>query len=251
MGSSLARETALRAKGPVGTLGGFWMGTAEADDATVAAGLEDWELYFLGRHGVVGDADPDVITAVAYFFPPEVVRKDWESARRVMTPHDAVNAYAAVLHRWGRETLDGFGDARELIDLSRRIVDHVDVAGLPLFAGWRALPEPAELGANLAHCMQLLREHRGGCHGIAVRAVGLAPLTAVLANQGGVANAEDYGWKPPFPDVTDDDRDRWRRAEEITDDLAAQGYEALDEAQSQRFLALLEAAHAYAFPADA
>ena len=248
MPASVARSTAVAAKGPIGTLGGWWMSTQAADDATEAAGMEGWQLYFLGRHGVVGDADPDVITAVAYFFPPDVVRREWETARRVMTPRDAVDAYAAVLHQWGRDHLDGFTDADELIGLSRRIIDHVDVAGLPLFAGWRALPQPAGLGANLAHCLQLLREHRGGCHGLAVVAAGLSPLTAVLANQGGAANAEDYGWRPPFAEVTDDDRARWRRAEEVTDDLATQGYEALDETESARFLELLRGAFDHAFP---
>jgi hypothetical protein len=248
MTASVARDTAVRAKGPIGTLGGWWMGTPESDAATEAAGMAGWQLYFLGRHGVVGDADPDVITAVAYFFPPDVVRKDWEAARRVMTPHQAVQAYAEVLHQWGRDTLDGFAGARELIELSRRVVDHVDVAGLPLFAGWRALPEPAGLGACLAHCLQLLREHRGSCHGVGVRASGLAPLTAVLANEGGVVNAEDYGWRPPFPTVSDEDRSRWDRAEAVTDDLAAQGYGALDEAESRRFLELLDDAYRHVFP---
>jgi hypothetical protein len=244
-----ARATAVAAKGPIGDLGGAWMSGPEEEAATTAAGLVGWQLYFLARHGVLGDVDPDVVTAAAFFFPAEVVRENWLAARRVVSAPTAVQAYLDLCHEWGRHRLAGFPEAERLAELAVRVVDGAEVVGLPLFAGWRALPRPSEPAARLAHLCQLLREHRGGCHGVAVVAVGLPPLVAVLAN-GGEANARDYGWLPPFPAVTDADRKRRERAEQLTDELAAPAYAGLDRSEQAELVGLLAAARAHAFPAS-
>ena len=76
-----------------------------------------------------------------------------------------------------------------------------------------------------AHVCQVLREHRGACHGVALAALGMPPLTAILTNIGGEANALDYGWEPPFPEPTDADRALRVRVEELTDDLVAPAYD--------------------------
>ena len=248
MSELTARETAVAAKGPVGNLGGNWMTTPAEEAATLAAGMQGWQLYFLGRHGVLGDVDADVITASAFFFPPEVVRRDWEAARALMTPDEAARRYVALCHEWGRERLSGFDDAHRLAELARQVADSADVAGLPLFAGWRAAVVPAEAPARCAHLMHVLREHRGACHGVAVVSHGLAPLTAVLANQRGADNAEEYGWRGPFPDVTDADRALRHRVEEATDDLVAQAYAGLPPGERAELLRLLTAAEQHAFP---
>jgi hypothetical protein len=242
-----ARSAAVAAKAAIGDLGGAWMSGPEEESATEAAGLTGWQLYFLGRHGVLGDVDPDVVTAAAYFFPADVVRTEWLAARQVLTPESAVRRYVELCHNWGRRRLAGFADADRLSALAQRVVDTADVAGLPLFAGWRALPVPADAPARLAHLMQLLREHRGACHGVAVVACGLPPLTAVLANQGAEANATDYGWEPPFPEVSAGDRQVRDRAEGLTDDLVAPAYEGLDREELARLVALLQEAHRHAF----
>src|SRR5215207_1782921 len=44
-----ARDTAVAAKGPIGDLGGSWMSSDLEEAASAAAGLDDWQLYFLGR----------------------------------------------------------------------------------------------------------------------------------------------------------------------------------------------------------
>jgi Helix-turn-helix family len=243
-----ARSAAVAAKAPIGDLGGSWMTGPEEEAATVAAGMDGWQLYFLARHGVLGDVDPDVVTAAAFFFPADVVRSEWLAAREVMTPGTAVERYLELCHAWGRTRLAGFPAAGRLADLAQRVVDGADVAGLPLFAGWRALPVPKDAPARCAHLMQLLREHRGSCHGVAVVASGMAPLMAVLANQGGEENAREYGWQPPFPTVTDADRALRHRVEEMTDDLVAPAYEGLDRDELAELLDLLLAAHEHGLP---
>ena len=242
-----ARTVAAAAKAPIGDLGGAWMSGEAEEQATSGAGLEGWELYFLARHGVLGDVDPDVVTAAACFFPADVVRASWSAARERLTPSEAVDRYLRLLHAWGRERLAGFGEAGRLALLAQRVADGADVVGLPLFAGWRAVPLPEDPPARCAHLANVLREHRGACHGVAVVASGLSPLVAILADQGGEANALDYGWQPPFPAVSDADRALRDRVEELTDDLVAPAYEALDRAERAELLALLTAAHQHAF----
>ncbi len=240
-----SRRLVVAAKTAIFDLGGAWMTGESEEVATEAAGLEGWQLYFLGRHGVMGDVDADVITAVAYVFPPDRVRSEWQAARRTLTPEEAVRRYTDVCHEWGRSQLAGFDDAARLIDLSQRVVDAADVAGLPLFAGWRALPLPADAPAKCAHMMQLLREHRGACHGLAMVALGLHPLVAILLDR--AENAEEYGWERPYPTITENDRALRVQVEEVTDDLVTPPYTSLTAAEQAELLDLLTSAHKLAF----
>lgn len=251
--SAAARATAVAAKGPIGDLGGVWMSSPLEEAAGEAAGFDDWQLYFLGRHGVLGDVDPEVVRAAAYVFSADRVRDQWASARSAMTPAEATAQYLAICHQWGREELAGFAGADRLAELGRRVVDHADVVAMPLLAGWCALPVPpvqhgsAENAAErCAQVCQLLREHRGACHGVALAALNLPPLLAILTN-GGEENALEYGWLPPFPTPTDDDRALRDRVEQLTDDIVAVGYDALTEQEQQELLELLTSAHRHAF----
>src|SRR5215204_179170 len=94
-----ARDTAVAAKGPIGDLGGSWMSSDLEEAASAAAGLDDWQLYFLGRHGVLGDVHPEVVRAAAYVFPVERIADQWDAARAVMTPEEATQSYLAVCHQ--------------------------------------------------------------------------------------------------------------------------------------------------------
>jgi hypothetical protein len=234
------------AKAPIGSLGGAWMAAPAEEAATEAAGLEGWQLYFLGRHGVLGDVDPDVVTAAAYIFPPDRVRSQWGLARRKLMPQEAVEIYAGLCHEWGRAQLSGFTEAVRLADLSQRIIDRVDVVGLPLFAGWRALAQPVDDLARCAHSLQLLREHRGACHGVAMVALGMNPLVAILTNEGGADNAGEYGWERPYPTITNQDHQLRARVEDLTDDLVAPPYAALTPGEQTELLDLLHAASSHA-----
>jgi hypothetical protein len=248
--SQQARATAVAAKGPIGDLGGNWMVGEAEEQATADAGLVDWQLYFLGRHGVLGDVDTDVILAAAFFFPADHLRREWRIARALMTPAEGLSRYLAVCHQWGRDRLASFAEADRLSELGQKVIDASDVTGLPLFAGWRAVPLPdvGPTGAErCAQVMQVLREHRGACHGVALTALQLDPLVAILTNQGGEENAREYGWEPPFPKVTDADRALRARVEDLTDDLAAVAYDGLAASEQAELVDLLRATHAHAF----
>jgi hypothetical protein len=242
-----ARETASLAKGPVGNLGGQWMTQDAEEQLTTDLGLAGWQLYFIARHAPLGDVDPDVIAASAYFFPNAYLRTEWQAARLLYSPAEAFGHYLKLCHDWGRHELADFAEADRLSDLAARVIDAADVAGLPLFAGWRAVEVPSESGARLAHTMQVMREYHGAAHGVAVVSSGMTPLMAVLANRGGEDNALAYGWRPPFPVVTDGDRGQRADVEERTDDLAARAYEVLESTQRRELVDLLAQAHAHVF----
>jgi hypothetical protein len=170
-----------------------------------------------------------------------------------MTPHEARERYVAVCHTWAASHMAGFVGAARLADLGRRIIDAANVVGLPLFAGWRALPLPQgddddAVARRCVQVCQVLREHRGACHGVALAALQLDPLMAILANPDGgrgEENAIEYGWQPPFPTPTDADRDLRDRVEQLTDDLVAPAYDALTPAEQAEFVTLLNEAKTF------
>lgn len=234
------QEAAARAGRPVGRLGQAFM----FDPATAAVGaghgLDPWGLYYVGRAGVLGDAHPAVVAAALVFFPPAMAEKGWRKGRAVLTPDAAVRVYAEACRAWGRRTLAGAADLDRLVVLARRVVAAADGAALPLFAGWRAVPVPADdLPGAAAQLLHVLREHRGGVHGLAVVASGLRPLEAIVSGPHGPGNARFFGWPEPWPDA-EPLAERRAAAEALTDALAAPAWAALDVAEREELVGLVE-----------
>jgi hypothetical protein len=186
-----------------------------------------------------------VVRAVFAFFPQRSIDKGWAAALAAMPPADSVREYAACCHEWGRKHLGGVDGLDRLAELLERVVDGADPAGLPLFAGWRALPRPDDAPARVAQLCMTLREHRGGLHVVAVLAAGLTPLQAVVSGPYGAANAKFFGWPEPWPDPAAY-ADRWQSAEARTNELAAAVYEPLSSDEREQLVRLVEAAAAAA-----
>jgi len=241
------RETAVIVKDAVDSLGGGFLISPEARQASRRAGLRGWELYFAGRAGVLGETSAEVVAAVLAFFPPEFVRSRWTSAQSKIEMAAAVGHFAAACQDWGRNRLAGFTGAGRLADLMDQVVGAADPAGLPLFAGWSARPVPADPAARLAHCAFLLREHRGGLHTAAVLATGLSPLEAIVAGPYGAENARFFQWAEPYPALDDTLRMRRAQAEDRTDDMAALAYAVLTEPEAGEFVELVSDAQRAAF----
>jgi hypothetical protein len=75
----------------------------------------------------------------------------------------------------------------------------------------------------------VLRELRGSAHLLALTACGVStPVAHAIKRPGDVAM---FGYDET-PEVTDDDRARWHRAEELTDELLTPAYAALTDAQA-------------------
>ena len=233
-------ETVRAVAERIGELGGAWM----RDPATAARGKElgvaGWSFYHCGRGGVLGDVDADVVVAAFGWFPPAVLRKAWDRGRAVLPVADLAREYAGCCAEWGRRTFAEVEQAGRLADLLRAAGDGVDVAGIPLFAGWRALPAPPDDPARLALALQVMREHRGGVHLIAALAQGLAPLQGLVSGRSGPANAQFFGWPEPYPDPAVG-REAMTEAERVTDRLAEPAYAALSADERAELVAGLKA----------
>jgi hypothetical protein len=233
-------ETAAALKKPIGDAGFQFMGDPLTREAGRALGLRGRPLYFLGRGGALGDVSAEVVVAAFAFFPPELVAEHWNAARAVMAPPAAAVAYAGMCNEWGRRNLGGLAGTERALELFERVADRAEPYGLPLFAGWRALPRPDDVPGRLAQVLNVLREHRGSVHACAVAAVGLPPLEANLAGSYGAEGAKFLGWVEPFPDP-EPYRAGWNRAEDLTSAATARAFEALTAAERTELVELARA----------
>ncbi len=134
-------------------------------------GFEGLDFYVAGRAGVLGEVPGSVVTAAFVFFSPDVVEPSWERSAAVMPRRDAAHEWAECAHADAREWPDGAIDWAELATLLGRVVAFAPVAGAPLFAGWRELPEPDRRArARAAPAQRVARAarraaRRGGAHG--------------------------------------------------------------------------------------
>jgi len=217
------------------------------DPATVAAGkalgLPGWPYYAIGRGGPLGDVGAEVVAATLAFFPPAFISRAWDRGRTVLSPAEGAAHYAGSMHTWGRTKLAGAEPEQleRLAQLGERVVDGADTAGLPLFAAWRALSRPSDPPARAIHAAMLMREHRGGLHALAVVGAGMAPLEAIVSDQGGEAIAEFFGWERPYPNP-EPLATRRSAVEAATDSLVLPAFEALDEAEGAQLVVALQAA---------
>ncbi len=217
--------------GPVGLLGGWFMASRSTYAYGSELGFEGMAFYYLGRGGALGDARPEVVASAMTFFPAPLVESMWQAGRAVMTPHAALAEFSGCCWRWGRKRFAAATGLERTTQLLGRVVDAADGACLPLFAGWRAAPRPPDLPALTAHLLHVLREHRGGVHGLAVLASGLTPVQAAAASATEFYRPQSVGWADPLPDVTEELMARRRAAEELTDRMVAPALAALDSAE--------------------
>ena len=235
-----AADAAAGVAAPIASVGGRFMMWIPALKKGTALGFpKGWYFYAAGRGGVLGDVDADVVAAAFVYFPADVVRERWDTARTVMPPQQAALEYAAACQDWGREHLTGVPDLDRLASLLAIVADNADVAGATLFAGWRALPRPGDAEGAVAQLLMVMREHRGGMHAMTVLSEGLTPLEAVVVG-GGEGNAKFFSWPEPYPDP-EPLREAYDAAEARTTKLASRAYEVLDEFERTELVELVTA----------
>ena len=237
-------ETAHAARDAIGTLGGAFQTDPETFERGAELGFPPgFQYYGVGRFGVLGRVDADVVIAAAVFIEPTVLRSTWAEALEKVDPADGAEHYAGTCQAWGRTHLDGFDGVRRLAELAERVSTGASPLGAPTFAGWRALPLPDDAPGRVSQLMMVLRELRFGRHAVAVLAEGLSPLESVLAGSGGEANAALFGWPEPYPDVSAVG-DRRKAAEARTDELCAPDFAVLDEGERTELVDLVNGAAA-------
>jgi hypothetical protein len=199
------------------------------DGATYARGGElgydGLDFYAVGRGGVLGDVDADVVTAAFIFFAPQQVREYWDRARQVGPVDRAAIAFAECASQWGRDHLDDETDHARLASLLARVVESAHPGGASLFAGWRALGAPDDSKGRVLFFANALRELRGARHGAAVLAAGISPDVAVHISSPQMAAF--FGWAEPIADL-DAYAESWKRADAETDSAFAPAFLVLD-----------------------
>jgi hypothetical protein len=221
-----------------------------APDTRAAAkeqfGLDGFRNYFLGRGGVLGDVDADVVAAAFGYFEPGLIRNLWASGvERIAprTPRDVARAFIAAGHEFGRAHFAGIDGLAEFADAAATVTGSVEPAALPLFAGVRAEPVPTDPPAAALHQAMVLRELRGSVHLVAVVASGLTTAVAHAIKR--PADTEMFGYASDAAEaVTAEQRAAWERAEQLTDELLVPAYSGLSDAQGAALVDGARAMHA-------
>jgi hypothetical protein len=236
-------ETAAALKKPIGDLGMAFMADPATRERGKSLGLRGRPFYYLGRGGALGDVPAEVAVAAFAFAAPAVLTLHWNEGRAVLAPPEAARSYAECCNDWGRRTLTGLEGTERVLHLLERVADGAEGAGLPLFAGWRAMPRPDDLPGRLAQVVHVMREHRGSAHAAAIGATGLGPLEATIAGSYGVLSAKFFEWPEPYPDP-EPFRVAWQQAEHLTSVAAAAPYEVLTGTERAELVAHLKGIHA-------
>jgi hypothetical protein len=224
-----------------------WMLDRSTAEFGVSLGMRTGEEYWIvGRAGAVGDVDAEIAASALAFIAPGAVRAAWEHIPPGMTPSQITATYAARCTDWGTDTLAEFDPARmeRLDDLGRRIADGASPALGVLFAAWRSVARPDEVGARATLTMHVLREMRGAAHIIAIQACGLTPVDAILASpapapRSGAPWAEHLGWPGPYRDP-DEVRVARLEAERVTTEIMAAHLAVLSPDDLADFAELVE-----------
>lgn len=225
-----------------GDIGASFYFTSETLARGKEIGLDGFRFYGLGRGGVLGDVEAEVVRSAFGYFHPAVIDRIWNSARTIVPPRVAAREYIACAHAHGRSRFAALADLDGYVDAASAVIAGVEGVSMPLFAGVRAEPVPADVPAAAMHQAMVLREMRGSAHLLALTSVGLASHIAHAIKRPN--DIELFGWQdePPTPD--DADRAAWARAEEITNEVLLPAFAALTDEQAVALVAGTDAMHA-------
>ena len=238
----------------------------EPNQAMFALGFTDyWDTYFAGRAAPLGLVPAEVVDALFYNFAPGEVARHIPSVWRTTTPEAAIAARergcVKALRRVLAEHVGTPAFARAAALLLKAAVSPA-VEGRPMYAALRALPVPDDVVARLFYAASLLREHRGDGHIAALMTEGVGGFQShVLLSldmglpaekfgrihhlprarlAAGIAEMRDRGLIGDDGWLSEEGRAVRQRVEALTDDLAAQPYEALEPAELAELMAALE-----------
>ncbi|WP_273734032.1 SCO6745 family protein [Mycolicibacterium septicum] len=206
--------------------------------ASVAAGYENpLAGYVAGRGGVLGEASGATVSAVFAVFEPNGLAAMWDEGVAVRGAAGAAQQYWEQAAEFGRKYLSGAAGLDRIATLGEKIIAATPIAGLPLFAGWRAMPLADDAAARALQVMFVLRELRAGVHFNALTISGIAPVEAHMLNKGPQYTTM-FGWPEPFADGADK-KDRYTEIEQATNRRMAEIFAAaLDPAEAEELAKL-------------
>jgi hypothetical protein len=171
----------------------------EPNDAMAALGFRTyWDGYFAGRAAPLGRVPAEVVHAAFYNFADGEVARHIPQVWDITTPEAAHAAReqgcVAALRRILGELLETPGLAGAA-DLLAKAATSAPTGGRVMYAGLRALPMPEEPVARLWHAANMLREHRGDGHVVALvsEQIGGTEAHVLSALDMGIHPAESFG----------------------------------------------------------
>jgi hypothetical protein len=225
-----------------------------------------WDGYFAGRAAPLGRVPAEVVHAAFYSFA------DGEVARHIPKVWDTTTPEAAHAAREQgcvaalRRILGDLVETPELAraaELLAKASISAPTEGRVMYAGLRALPMPEDHLTRLWHAANMLREHRGDGHVVALvsERIGGTEAHVLSALSMGIYPAESFGRIHHLPaarltEVMSGLRDRGLldasgrlteagcatkgRIESLTDALAEVPYAGLEPLELDELIALLE-----------
>jgi hypothetical protein len=233
--SDQSLATVQAVSGTINDLGARFYFTAETLQRGKDLGMKNgYCWYVIGRGGVLGDVDAEVVGSAFAYFEPKLMRKLWGQGLAAMGARDASREYAECCRAWGRSVFTGVKEAGVFAELAAKVISHTPSAGMALFAGWKAEPlgEADDTAGRAAMAFNVLRELRGCANLVAVVAVGMTPAEAHFTVRG-LDDFKLFGY-------TEDQAPKARKAlatkaERITDQIEARAYEVLTDKELARF----------------
>jgi hypothetical protein len=239
----------------------------EPNDSMATLGFTTyWDGYFAGRAAPLGQAPAEVVHAAFYNFADGEVARHIPKVWATTTPEAAHAARergcVAALRRILGDLVETPGLARAA-ELLAKAATSAPMEGRVMYAGLRALPVPEEPVARLWHAANMLREHRGDGHIVALVSEGVGGTEAhvLSALDMGIHPAETFGRIHHLPKArlaevmaglrdrglvdaeghfTDAGRATKDRVEALTDALAEPPYAGLEPDELDELVATLE-----------
>jgi hypothetical protein len=198
-------------------------------------GLHRFQLYGLGRGGVLGDVDRSVVDDAFTFFHPRVFDFIWDQARDKAEPGPIADAYLQAAYEFADRTFGAISPdlLSAYAEAAQKVVAGVEVGHHKLVDGYRQYRAPdspvhaAYLGAIL------MRELRGCVHIDAVHEVGLTPLQACYLQGPDAFKGHGYG-DDDVPSITPELEAKKIEAEVLTSNMMADCFAVLDGHERQQ-----------------
>jgi hypothetical protein len=159
--------------------------SAQSRDALAAVGLQRyWDGYFAGRSAPVGALSGPPVTAMFSGFAPFLVDRALPAVWAVVTPAEVIEARYVGAASTLRELVPDEALVERAASALTPLVDHLDLIGRPLAAGFASLPLEDDPYRRVWQLAGTLREHRGDGHVIAIVGLEIAGITTLVLRSG-------------------------------------------------------------------
>ena len=199
-----------------------------AKQAAESLGIDGFRFYFLGRAGVLGDVEAEVVQASFGYFEPGLLAKMWTTGKERANFADTAAAQLNVAYQIGAEQLGDVDGLAEAADAMGQMAAAVDPAGLPLFAGFMTKEVPEDPAAAFMHQSIIHRELRGSVHLAGSAALGLPSRVAHQLKRPN--DQESFGYASAM-EVTDAQRATHSQLEAMTNAAMLNHAEAISSEQ--------------------